>query len=235
MPTYHKRCYTFDHFSLHIVSTGSDDIWPFDDLSANMDAKGNADHKQSPVGKGLYLDGSDGTYVKLKGHDKSCLGHPSDCDITIGFFLKWRPKSSMEIYFGNKDADLALYEGVNIYRNGSLHVMVYGKDKYCSRVFHPPRGVWFYLGLVWEKVGKLALYYDSWYGESHYASYCGDSPGGLKTREDYFLGRNTFPIAYYKDLNIWYSKQPRDVFDDRWEAALGKLIIDVFIRLTSIL
>ncbi|XP_078352309.1 uncharacterized protein LOC144637005 [Oculina patagonica] len=204
------------------VVAGSDhDIWPFDDLADNnMDVRGNVVNKQSPVGKGIYLDGSDGTFVKLKGHEKSCLGHPSDCDITIGFFLKWWPKSYMEIYFGNKDADLALYEGVNIYQNGSFRVAVYGKDKYCSRAINPPRGVWFFLGLVWERVGRLAVYYDSWYSPSYYASHCGDSPSGLKTREDYFLGRNTFPIAYYKDLNIWYSIQPSSVFDDRWDAAL---------------
>ena len=216
--------HTMLHILFHIVSTGGEhDVWPFDKLNTDMDKHGKAVNKQSPVGQGLYLDGSSGTYIKLKGHEKSCLEHPSTCDITIGFFLKWRPSSLMEIYFGNKDADQALYEGVNIYRNGSFFVSVYGKDKFCSRTINAPKGVWFYLGLVWEKDGKLAVKVDTWYGESHYASHCGASPNGLKTRGDYFLGRNTFPIAYYDDLNIWYSKQPASVLEEKLEPAFGKL------------
>ncbi len=212
----------------HIISIGSEhDIWPFEDLNINVVADGNARHEQSPVGKGLYLDGSAGTYIKLQGHDKSCLGHPSDCDITMGLFLKLMPKSGLQIFFGNKDTDDTLYEGVNIYLKGSFRVMVYGKDKYCSRVISPPLGVWFYLGLVWEKVGNLAVYVDSWYSNSIPYLHCGNSPNGLKTRENYFLGRKTFPIAYYKDLNIWYSKQLTSVLDEKRNPAFGKLIIQL--------
>ena len=190
-----------------------------------MDAQGNAQYKYSPVGKGLYLDGTDGTYVKLKGHEKKCLEHPSDCDLTIGFFLKLWPKSGLQIYFGNKDADEEQYEGVNIYQDddGKFRVEVYGKNKYCSRFLTPHLGVWFYLGLVWEKNGNLAVYLDKWYSQSSWEhGQCGNSPGGLKKRGDYYLGRDTYPIAYYKDLNIWYSKQSKDVLDNRWDAAFGK-------------
>lgn len=190
-----------------------------------MDKNGNAKNKPSPVGKGLYLDGSRNTYIKLKGHKKSCLQHPSTCDITIGFFLKLMPKSGLQIYFGNKDADETKYEGVNIYQNGSFRVMVYGEDKYCSRVISPPLGVWFYLGLVWEKVGMLTVYVDSWFSRSTPTPqhlYCGNSSNDLRTRGDYFLGRRTFPIAYYKDLNIWYSAQPESVLDEKLNQAKGK-------------
>lgn len=202
------------HFSFRIVSIGSEhDIWPFDNLNRDMEVHGNARHEQSPVGTGLYLDGTTGTYVELKGHRNNCLEHPSDCNITIGFFLKLMPKSGLQIFFGNKDANETLYEGVNIYFKDSFRVMVYGKDRYCSRIISPPLGVWFYLGLVWEKVGKLAVYVDSWYSQSYLPHHCGNSPNGLKRRRDYFLGRDTFPIAYYKDLNIWYSKQLTSVLD----------------------
>ena len=207
--------------------TGSDhDIWPFDDLKMDMDAKGNAKNTWSPVGKGLYLDGTHDTYVKLKKHDKSCLEHPSDCDITIGLFLKIWPSSGLEIYFGNKDADDELYEGINIYYdNGKLHVEVYGKNKYCARVIFPPERVWFYLGLVWEKNGNLAVYQDRWYSQSSWEhKQCGKSPSGLKKRGDYYLGRNTFPVAFYKDLNIWSSKQSRNVLDERWDSAFRKCV-----------
>ena len=203
---------------------GSDhDIWPFDDLNKDMDAKGNARNTWSPVGQGLYLDGTSGTYVKLKKHDKDCLEHPSNCDITIGFFLKFWPPTGLQIYFGNKDADEEKYEGINIYHDGHFRVEVYGKNKYCSRALSPPEGVWFYLGLVWEKNGNLAVYQDRWYSQSSWEhGHCGDSPGGLKTRGDYYLGRDTYPVAFYKDLNIWSSKQSRDVLDERWDAAFGK-------------
>ena len=199
------------------------DIWPFDDLSENMDAKGNAARTSSPVGEGLYLDGTDGTYVKLKKHNKNCLKHPADCDMTIGFFLKFSPPSGLQIYFGNKDADGELYEGINIYHDGAFRVEVYGKNRYCSRVMSPPKGVWFYLGLFWEKNGNLAVYQDTSYSPSSpLKNHCGKSPSGLKTRGDYYLGRNTFPVAFYKDLNIWYSKQSKSVLDERWNVALSK-------------
>ena len=187
-----------------------------------MEAYGNARYEQSPVGKGLYLDGTHGTYIRLQGHNTSCLVHPSVCDITIGLFLKLMPKSGLQIYFGNKDVDDTLYEGVNIYLKGSFRVMVYGKDKYCSRVISPPLGVWFYLGLVWETVGNLAVYVDSWISNSIPSLHCGNSPKGLKRRENYYLGRNTFPIAYYKDLNVWYSKQLTSVLDGKLNRAFGK-------------
>ena len=189
-----------------------------------MRKNGKSVTKPSPVGTGLYLDGSRNTFVKLKSYDENCLAHPSTCDFTIGFFFKFDPKPGMQIYFGNKDADQSLYEGVNIYQNGSFRVMVYGQDKYCSRVIHPPRGIWFYLGLVWDKAGVLTVYIDSWFSHSVPSRDCGESPDGLKTREEYYLGRDTFPIAYYEDLNIWYSKQPESVLDEKWEAAFGKLI-----------
>lgn len=187
-----------------------------------MEVYGNARHEQSPVGTGLYLDGTSGTYVKLKGYDEKCLEHPSNCNITIGFFLKLMPKSGWQIFFGNKDANENLYEGVNVYFKDSFQVMVYGKDKYCSRVISPPVGVWFYLGLVWEQVGKLAVYVDSWYSQSFPPYHCGRSPNGLKTRGDYYLGRHTYPIAYYKDLNIWYSKKPISVFNGKLNPAFGE-------------
>ena len=99
---------TLMHFFFCIITTGTDpDIWPFDNLN-NIEAYGNSRHEQSPVGKGLYLDGTTGTYVKLKGYDENCLAHPSNCDITIGFFLKLVPKSGWQIFFGNKDADETL-------------------------------------------------------------------------------------------------------------------------------
>ena len=204
---------------------GSDhDIWPFDNLNKDMDAEGNAAHTSSPVGIGLYLDGTDGTYVKLKKHDKQCLQHPSNCDMTIGFFLKFSPPSGLQIYFGNKDADGELYEGINIYHNGVFRVEVYGENRYCSRVMYPPEGAWFYLGLVWEKNGNLAVYQDKRYSPSSLEHHCGKSPSGLKTRGEYYLGRDTFPVAFYKDLNIWYSKQSKTVLDEKWDAAFGKCV-----------
>ena len=211
------------HFS-HIVPTGSvPDTWPFDNLNKDMEAYGNARHEQSPVVKGLYLDGTTGTYVKLKRYDKNCLEHPSDCNITIGFFLKLMPKSGRQIFFGNKDDNEALYEGVNIYFEDNFRVMVYGKDKYCSRVdISPPLGVWFYLGLVWEPVGTMTVYVDSWHSQSFPPYSCGNSSSGLKTRRGYYLGRGTFPIVYYKDLNIWYSKEPTRVFDGKLNPAFGE-------------
>lgn len=190
-----------------------------------MDAEGNAQNTFTPMGSGLYLDGTDGTYVKLKGHEKKCLEHPSDCDLTIGFFLKLWPKSGLQIYFGNKDADAEQFEGVNIYQDddGKFRVVVYGKNQYCSRVLTPRLGVWFYLGLIWEKNGNLAVYVDRWYSPSSWQhNQCANSPSGLKKRGDYYLGRDTYPIAYYKDLNIWYSKQSRGVLDERWDAAFGR-------------
>ena len=212
---------TLTHFSSCTIPTGSEpDNWPFDDL-ANIEVYGNARHEHSPVGTGLYLDGTSGTYVKLKGYDENCLEHPSNCDITIGFFLKLMPKAGWQIFFGNKDANETLYEGVNIYFKDSFRVMVYGKNKYCSRVISPPLGVWFYLGLVWEQVGKLTVYVDSSSSQIP-PYYCGNSPNVLKTRGDYYLGRDTYPIAYYKDLNIWYSKQLTSVFDGKLNPAFGE-------------
>lgn len=208
-------------FSFCIIATGSEpDVWPFDNLD-NIEVYGNARHEQSPVGKGLYLDGTTGTYVKLKGYDRNCLEHPSNCDITIGFFLKLMPKSGWQIFFGNKDANETLYEGVNIYFKDGFRVMLYGKDKCCSRVISPPLGVWFYIGLVWEQVGKLTVYIDSSSSQIP-PYYCRNSPNELKTRGDYYLGRDTYPIAYYKDLNIWYSKQPTSVFDGKLNLAFGE-------------
>ena len=99
--------------------------------------------------------------------------------------------------------------------------MVYGKDKYCSWAISPPLGVWFYLGLVWEQVGKLTVYVDSWYSQIP-PYHCGNSPSGLKTRGEYYLGRHTYPIAYYKDLNIWYSKQLTSVFYEKLNSAFGE-------------
>ena len=187
-----------------------------------MDDHGNAGHTQSPVGTGLYLNGSDNTYVKLKGHDKNCMKDPSTCDITIGFFLKFKLKPGTQIVFGNKDDDDTLYKGVNIfYKWDRIYVLVYGNDNFCKLSFHPPLGVWFYLGLVWEKIGKLAVFIDGNFRHPH-PDNCDFSPGGLKTRGDYYLGRHTFPIAYYKDLNIWYSKQAESVLDAKWEAAFSK-------------
>ena len=207
----------------HCFLANDHDIWPFDDLTKNMDTKGNAVNTWSPVGRGLYLDGTDGTYVKLKKHDKNCLEHPSDCDITIGFFLKFHPPSGLQIYFGNKDTDEERYEGINIYHDGHFRVEVYGKNKYCARVINPPQQVWFYLGLVWEKNGNLSVYVDKWYSQSSWQhNQCGYSPGGLKKRKDYYLGRDTYPVAFYKDLNIWSSKQSKDVLDRKWNAAFGK-------------
>lgn len=215
------------HFSFFIITTGSEpDIWPFDNLD-NIEVYGNARHEQSPLGKGLYLDGTTGTYVKLKGYDENCLEHPSNCDIAIGFFLKLMPKSGWQIFFGNKDANETLYEGVNIYFKDGFRVMVYGKDKYCSRVISPPLGVWFYIGLVWERVGKLTVYVDSSSSQIP-PYYCGKSPNGLKTSGDYYLGRDTYPVAYYKDLNIWYSKQLTSVFDRKLNPAFGEFYIGGF-------
>ena len=190
-----------------------------------MDDHGHVVHSWSPVGKGLHLDGSDGTYVKIKRHDKDCMENPSRCDITIGFFFKFRLASDpgMQIFFGNKDNDDDLYKGVNIfYKSGKIHVFVYGKYKYCTKAIYAPLGVWFYLGLIWEQSGTLAVYVDGWLGYANLGTNCGSSPGGLKTRDDYYLGRDTFPIAYYKDLNIWYSKQEKSVLDEKWEEAFGK-------------
>ena len=199
-------------------------IWPFDDLTdKDMDAKGKVTNTWSPVGQGLYLDGTDDTYVKLKKHDKKCLEHPSDCDITIGFFLKFHPPSGLQIYFGNMDDDGDRYEGINIYHDGQFRVEVYGKDKYCARFISPPQKVWFYLGLVWEKNGNLAVYVDKSYSQSSWDhNQCGKSPSGLKKHGDYYLGRYTYPVAFYKDLNIWSSKQSKTVLDQLWDAAFGK-------------
>ena len=179
--------------------------------------------KPSPVGWGVYLDGSPDTYVKLKGYKKHCLGKPSQCNFTIGFFMKIVPQSGVQFYFGNK-VDRLLYEGVNIYQNhsGRLRVEVLGNTTYCKYVITPPQGVWFYLGIVWNRVGTLGLYYDPLSSFSVPYYHCGGRIDGLVRNGTYHLGRYTYPTAYYDNLEIWYSEQSRIVFDERWKAAFGK-------------
>ena len=202
------------------------DTWPFDNLSQNMNIFGNVAKSMSPVGDGLYLNGSNETYVEIEEYKKNCLEHPSNCNITMGFFFKYRlaPNINRVIFFGNKDDDDELFEGVNIfYKGGRTHVFVYGKEKYCTFSFYPRYGVWWYVGVMWEKVGRLSVYIDGWLGPKNPAENCGKSPSGLKIRGNYYLGRRIFgPIAYFKDLNIWYSKQDRTVLDAKWHAAFSK-------------
>ena len=200
-----------------------------------MNKYGKAVNSPSPVGEGLYLNGSSDTYAELKGYNTSCMEHPSTCDISVGFFFKMRHQSGTQVFFGNKvDTNTTiLYEGVNIlYVGGRIHVLVYSQNKFCKRVFHPRLDVWFYFGLVWEKVGKLALKIDSWFSPSR-SQYCGDSPSGLFTSGKYFLGKGTFPIAYYGDLNIWHSKQSSSVLEEKWRAAFGEYS-QIFIRWPSV-
>lgn len=111
-----------------------------------------------------------------------------------------------------------------VYQNGSLRVEVLGKTTYCTRVIKPPQGVWFYLGIVWNKVGTLGVYYDSWFGHSVH-SRCGSNFKELVKKDAYHLGRYTYPTAYYDNLEIWYSAQSRSVFDARWKEAFGKFAI----------
>ena len=212
---------------LYHIFTDDPDIWSFDDLTKNMMKFGNADYSDSPVGTGLHLDGSEDTYVKIKQHNKNCLKHPSGCNISIGFYFKVYPKSGSQLIFGNHEMPnnrTIIYEGVNIfYDNYRIYMLVYGQEKYCQVSFHPPLGVWFYLGLVWEKAGKLALKVDSWFTYTDKRN-CGNSPDGLRTNENYFLGKETFPIAYYKDLTIWYSKQSSSVLQGKWTVAFRKYL-----------
>lgn len=221
----------FHVFVVSFCFVAADNTWSFDNLNENMKTFGNAVNSMSPVGDGLYLDGSSGTYVKIEGHDKNCMQHPSRCNIIMGLFFKYRfaPNTNRVIFFGNKDDDDTLYEGVNIfYKGGRTHVFVYGEDKYCTFSFYPHYGVWGYLGIMWENVGRLSMYINGWLGRS---KDCGNSPSALKTRGNYYLGRDTFPIAYFKDLKIWYSKQDKTVLDAQWHAAFGKWIDNFHIKL----
>ena len=210
---------------LYHIFTDDPDIWSFDDLTKNMEKFGNAVSSDSPVGTGLYLDGSEGTYVKIKQHNKKCLKHPSSCDISVGFYFKIYHKSGSQLIFGNHEMPnnrTIIYEGVNIfYDNYRIHTYVYGQEKYCQVSFHPRLGVWFYLGLVWEKAGKLAFNVDFWFTYTHRKN-CGDSPDGLLTNGDYFLGKETFSDAYYRDLTIWYSKQSSSVLHEKWAVVFRK-------------
>ena len=186
---------------------------------------GNAGYSDSPVGTGLHLDGSEDTYVKIKQHNKSCLKHPSSCDISVGFYFKMYHKSGSQLIFGNHEMPnnrTIIYEGVNIfYDNYRIYTYVYGQEKYCQVSFHSRLGVWFYLGLVWEKAGKLAVNVDFWFSYTDRKN-CGDSPNGLLTNGDYFLGKETFPDAYYRDLTIWYSKQSSSVLHEKWAVVFRK-------------
>ena len=213
---------------LYHIFTDDPDIWSFDDLTKNMEKFGNAVSSDSPVGTGLYLDGSRGTYVQIKPHNENCLKRPSSCDISVGFYIKIYDKSGSQLIFGNHGMPnnrTIIYEGVNIfYDNDRIYMYVYGQEKYCQTSFHPPLGVWFYLGLVWEKAGKLALKVDSWFTYRDKRN-CGDSPDGLLTNgADYFLGKETFPVAYYRDLTIWYSKQSSSVLQEKWAVAFGNYL-----------
>ena len=135
--------------------------------------------------------------------------------------MKIVPQSGVQFYFGNK-VDRLLYEGVNIYQNGTLCVEVLGNTTYCKYVITPPKGVWFYLGIVWNRVGTLGLYYDPLSSFSDLYYHCGGRIDGLVRNGTYHLGRYTYPTAYYDNLEIWYSEQSRSVFDERWKAAFGK-------------
>ncbi|XP_068684430.1 uncharacterized protein [Montipora foliosa] len=207
---------------------GPHDSWPFSDLNAiNINVHGNVINTTSPVGQGLYLDGSSNTYVEIKGYNSSCMDDASKCDLTIGFFFKYTSHSqnSKETYFGNKDNNEDLYRGINIHFNESgphheYNMSVYGKDRYCECRIYPFYGVWQYIGLIWEKPGNLTVYHDGWITHAYQnpkRCTCCQSPNGLKTGR-YYLGKDTFPNAYYKDLVIWYSKQERTVLDERWYA-----------------
>lgn len=214
---------------LYHIFTDDPDIWSFDDLTKNMKIFGNAGYSDSPVGTGLRLDGSEGTYVEIKQHNKNCLKHPSSCDLSVGFYIKIYHKSGSQLIFGNHGMPnnrTIIYEGLNIfYDNYRIYMYVYGKEKYCQISFHPPLGVWFYLGLVWEKAGKLALKVDWWFTYRDKRN-CGESPDGLLTctKGDYFLGKETFPVAYYRDLTIWYSKQSLSVLQAKWAVAFSKYL-----------
>lgn len=119
------------YFFFFIIIIGSEfDIWFFDNLD-NIEVYGNVRYEQLLLGKGFYFDGIIGIYVKLKGYDENCLEYLLNCDIVIGFFLKLMLKLGWQIFFGNKDVNEILYEGVNIYFKDGFWVMVYGKDKYC--------------------------------------------------------------------------------------------------------
>lgn len=79
--------------------------WTLNNSDDEIEKKGNVTSKPSPVGWGVYLDGSPDTYVKLKGYKKHCLGKPSQCNFTIGFFMKLFPNPECNFTLGIKWTD----------------------------------------------------------------------------------------------------------------------------------
>ena len=206
---------------------GPDSSWPFDDLHANnIETHGKVEKTMSPVGHGIYLDDSRESFVEIKNYDEGCMGNPSTCDITMGFFFKHTTRKNRVTYFGNKGNNDDLYRGINMHCKQEEHykcyISVYGQTKYCHCRFFLFYGVWQYIGLIWEKAGRLTLYHDSGIVEAHKSNRCTcNKTGELKTGK-YYLGKDTFPSAYFKDLDIWYSKQVKEVLDDKWFASFGK-------------
>ena len=204
-----------------------DSSWPFDDLNANnITTHGNVVKTISPVGDGIYLDGSNGSFVEIKNYRKACMENPSTCDITMGFFFKHRTPNKRVTYFGNKGNNDDLYLGINMHCKKEEHykcyISVYGKARYCHCRIYLLYGVWQYIGLIWEKAGSLTLYHDWRIVEAYKSNSCTCNKTGQLETGEYYLGKDTFPNAYFKDLDIWYSKQDREVLHNRWEASFGK-------------
>ena len=179
------------------------------------------------MGDGIYLDDSNGSSVEIKKYDKECMEDPSTCDITMGFFFKHKTLHNNRVtYFGNKDNNDDLCRGINMHCKQEEHykcyISVYGKKRYCHCRFYLFYGVWQYVGLIWEKAGNLTLYHDRGIVEAYKSDKCTcNKTSQLKTGK-YYLGKDTFPKAYFKDLDIWYSKQVKKVLDDKWDASFGK-------------
>ena len=178
------------------------------------------------MGDGIYLNDSSESFVKIKNYNERCMGDPSICDITMGFFFKHTTRKNRVTYFGNKGNNDDLYRGINMHCKQEEHykcyISVYGQKKYCHCRFYLFYGVWQYIGLIWEKAGRLTLYHDSGILEAHTSNRCTCNKTGELETGKYYLGKDTFPSAYFKDLDIWYSKQVKDVLDDKWFASFGK-------------
>ncbi|XP_074632381.1 uncharacterized protein LOC141890705 isoform X2 [Acropora palmata] len=203
---------------------GPDSSWPFDDLNANNIAThGNVEKTISPVGDGIYLHGPNESFVEIKNYRKECMENPSTCDITMGFFFKHRTHNKRVTYFGNKGNNDDLYRGINMHCKKEEHykcyISVYGRTRYCHCRIYPFYGVWQYVGLIWEKAGSLTLYHDRSIVEAYKSNRCTCNKTGQLETGEYYLGKDTFPNAYFKDLDIWYSKQDKEVLYNRWAAS----------------
>ncbi|KAK2561069.1 Receptor-type tyrosine-protein phosphatase S [Acropora cervicornis] len=203
---------------------GPNSSWPFDDLNANNTiTHGNVEKTISPVGDGIYLDDSSESFVEIKNYNERCMGNPSTCDITMGFFFKHTTHKNRVTYFGNKGNNDDLYRGINMHCKQEEHykcyISVYGEARYCHCRIYLLYGVWQYIGLIWEKAGSLTLYHESSIVEAYKSNRCTcNKTGQLKTGK-YYLGKDTFPNAYFKDLDICGGYTEITLKIDFWELA----------------